>query len=227
MSEPSRQAGPLTNVMGTYHNVLFLVGAEELSALLALAPFKIGGGAWIPSAEWPDGCVDYLVRCARYVEEMTRASPLLDPLDWSTPLRLRLALTGKIYRAVPKADESIYLEQFEPDLLVEIAGAIIDPKGKLRVNIVSRGGGALGLRLSYRKRIVYESEGFAIEHDTECFPNFGLYRQIEGWIKSHTKPCRFTLANGTTVSTKLHASAEGRAILARHAWLAARAVTLV
>ena len=227
MSEPSRPAGPLTNVMGTYHNVLFLIGAEELSSLLALAPFRIGGNSWIPAAEWPDGCVDYLVRYARYAEEMSRASPLLDPMHWATSLHLRLALTRDIYRPTPKPGEMIFLDQYEPDLLLEAAGAIIDPKGKLRVNVVSNVGGAVGLRLSYRKRVVYESEGFAIDHATESFPNFGLYRQIEGWIKSHTKPCRFTQANGTTVSTQLRASAEGRALLAQHAWLAAHAIKLV
>lgn len=212
--------GAISDTMGSYYNVLFLVDDEELAQLLAKAPFRISGGSWIPAAEWPDGCVDYLERHARFLKAMQK--PDLDAMHWSFELRLRLARSREIYRPIPKEKQQIYLEKYQPDVLIEIAGAVINPKNKLQVNIVSNTGGAVGLRMSYRKKISYESEGYAVQHATEAFPNFQLYRELEAWIKERTRPCRFA-----TGATQLRASDAGREILKKHFWLASKGVGLL
>jgi hypothetical protein len=216
--------GPLSGTMGTYYNVLFLVDNDELAELLASAPFRISGGPWIPASEWPEGCVDYLDRHAHFLAAMRQ--PGLNPLHWSFGLLLRLALSREIYRPIPKENGQIYLELYEPDVGLEIAGAVINARNKLQVNLVSNDGGAVGLRMSYRKKVTYDSEGHAIQHATEEFPNYALYRKLEKRIKERTKPCRFDHA-GQVVTTQLRVSDGGREILRNHGWLASKSVRLL
>ncbi len=215
--------GPLVSEMGTFHHVLFLVDTDELAAWLELVPFMISGSAWIPASEWPDGRRLPGARYAAYLAAMTK--PGLDPMRWLFELSFRLATSRDIYQPVPKEGGKNMLEMLEPDCELQIAGAT-NHAGTLRTNRVSNQGGAVGLRLRYPKKVRYESEAFEQRHDAEPFDNFGLYRQLEARLRATTQPCRFHAPAGET-ATQLRASAHGRELLRRHAWLEANQFRLV
>ncbi len=227
MNPRTRPSGPIAPIQGTFHQVLFVIDADEVRDLLTLAPFRTEGGPWVSKDAWQRGSPGYVDSYGRYLREMARRDPPLDPVAWSHALSLRLARSSDIYIAEPTPEpDMVHLEAIEPDVGLGLGGATLDARGRLRMNVVSAQGAGLGLRLDYRKKIAYASEAFAVHHTTEGFPNFSLYSEIEAWVRRNTKPCGFESKDGGMQKTTLRASGAGRAILEGHAWLRARGIRL-
>jgi hypothetical protein len=225
-SEESRPRGPLFPDVSSYYHVLFVVGVEELGELLSMVEFIVSGSSWIPETEWPEGRRHWIQDYDEFVSALGCADPLMDASKAESNLNIRLARTRDIFSPVPKERGLVYLESVEPYAELHVAGAVTTEPEKLALNILSSDGGALGLRLKYAKHCTYDSEGHAVRHSTETFPNFELYQKLETWVRSHTKPCRFHTTTHGVKASKLRASLEGREILRKHAWLRSRGIEL-